>query len=207
MKNICYYLPMGKFFKVSYFLLGALFLGISVFGFYISNAVSYLSEDPTACVNCHIMTPHFTTWFHSSHRNVATCNDCHLPSDNPIRRFWFKANDGLRHSFFFTLGKYPQVIRIRSSSEEVVQANCLRCHNHQISALTLENFEYEQYLAGNSKLCWDCHREIPHGRISAQASTPYSIFPDETQITPKWLMNLVNQNLFNNLSDKNGTEK
>lgn len=207
MKDFITSIIPNKFYKISYFFLGILFLGISIFGFYISNFVSYLSDDPTTCVNCHIMNPFFATWFHSSHRNSATCNDCHVPHNNSIRKLWFKANDGLRHSFFFTLGKYPQVIRIRPGGEEVVQENCLRCHNHQISALMVENFAYKYYLVGQSKLCWDCHREVPHGRISAQASTPNSIIPIKTEIIPHWLLNFIKRDLSNKNIKSYGKEK
>jgi hypothetical protein len=45
----------------------AVFAGLGLFAFYISNAPSYLGDKPETCVNCHIMAPHFTTWCHSSH--------------------------------------------------------------------------------------------------------------------------------------------
>ena len=49
--------------------LGALFL-------YLLRAHTYIADDPSACVNCHIMTPYYASWSHSSHGRDATCNDC-----------------------------------------------------------------------------------------------------------------------------------
>src|SRR3970040_396575 len=77
-------------------------IGIGLLILRISNAASYLSDNPNACINCHVMTPQFATWQRSSHARVATCNDCHVPQDNLIRTYAFKASDGLRHSFMFT---------------------------------------------------------------------------------------------------------
>lgn len=79
--------------------------GIAVYALYVSNAVSYLSDSPRTCVNCHVMAPHYTTWFHSAHREYATCNDCHVPQDNIFRHYYFKAQDGMRHAYIFTMNK------------------------------------------------------------------------------------------------------
>lgn len=182
--------------KTAYSILAGVFIGLVIYGIYVSNIFSYLSDDPKACVNCHVMTPFYATWFHSSHRERATCNDCHIPHDNPIKSIWFKMNDGLRHSTIFTLGTYPQVIRILENGASVVQQNCVRCHNYQISYLyTFETNSKFKHKAG-SRLCWDCHREVPHGRTSSQASTPYARVPVDTKIIPEWMskqMNLFNK--------------
>ncbi|MEJ5287461.1 MAG: Cytochrome c nitrite reductase, small subunit NrfH [Candidatus Kapaibacterium sp.] len=178
--------------KVYFSILGGIFVGLSLFGIYVSNVTSYLSDDPKACVNCHVMTPFFATWSHSSHRERATCNDCHVPHDNKIRSLWFKMNDGIRHSTIFTLGTYPQVIRIRKAGTNVVQENCVRCHSHQISALGFISENDKIHSNISSRLCWDCHREVPHGRISSQASTPYARVPVNKEIVPQWLKKQLN---------------
>ncbi|MDZ7608895.1 MAG: NapC/NirT family cytochrome c [Cyclobacteriaceae bacterium] len=67
-------------------LLIAFFVGIFVYAIYVSNAVSYLSDDPETCVNCHVMRPEFATWQHSSHKEVAVCNDCHVPHNNVFNK-------------------------------------------------------------------------------------------------------------------------
>jgi cytochrome c nitrite reductase small subunit len=96
-------------------------------------------------------------------------------------------NDGIRHSTIFTLGTYPQVIRIREAGTNVVQENCVRCHSHQISALGFISENDKIHSNISSRLCWDCHREVPHGRISSQASTPYARVPVNKEIVPQWL--------------------
>ena len=60
-------------------------LGLCGYIFYLSKAHSYLSDDPKACVNCHIMEPEYATWSHSSHGRNTVCNDCHVPHDNVFR--------------------------------------------------------------------------------------------------------------------------
>jgi cytochrome c nitrite reductase small subunit len=50
----------------------------------------------------------------SSHRMVATCNDCHTPH-NIFGKYALKANNGFWHSFYFTTGWYPDTIEITKS--------------------------------------------------------------------------------------------
>ncbi|XGS82984.1 NapC/NirT family cytochrome c [Limibacterium fermenti] len=79
------------------------FVGLFIYTFFASRAYSYLSDDPSACVNCHIMSPYYATWMHSSHGGNTTCNDCHVPHNNIVNKYYFKAKDGLRHAAVFTL--------------------------------------------------------------------------------------------------------
>jgi cytochrome c nitrite reductase small subunit len=156
------------------------FLGVGVYVAHISNALSYLSDDPKACVNCHIMAPQYASWKHSSHANVATCNDCHVPHDSAVRKYWFKANDGLRHSVLFTLRKERQVIRAIPESRHVIQENCIRCHSQTLEQATIT--------VGHSfdRSCIECHREVPHGRVSSLSSTPNAAVPLPSPVTPKF---------------------
>ena len=50
------------------------------FGYLVaeSQMLSYLSSEPEVCINCHTMNTHYSTWQHSSHREEATCVDCHM---------------------------------------------------------------------------------------------------------------------------------
>ncbi len=59
---------------------------------YMLRAHTYLGDDPAACVNCHIMSPYYATWFHSSHARDATCNDCHVPHENAVKKWTFKGD-------------------------------------------------------------------------------------------------------------------
>ncbi|MGD9992682.1 MAG: cytochrome c nitrite reductase small subunit [Salinivirgaceae bacterium] len=169
-------------------------LGIAVgLGFYllkISKAASYLSDEPQTCVNCHIMAPQYATWNHSSHRQWATCNDCHVPQDNFFNKYYFKAKDGLRHSTIFTLRREPQVIFILEAGQEVVHNNCVRCHSKLLDVdqkLVNNNFHHQR----TDRRCWDCHREVPHGRVNSLSSTPDARVPLPESPVPDWLKNLT----------------
>jgi cytochrome c nitrite reductase small subunit len=137
----------------------------------ISNAASYLSDDPKACINCHVMEPEYASWQHSSHARVATCNDCHVPHDSTINKYWFKAKDGLRHSYLYTTGQERQVIQAIDESKKVIQANCLRCHGDLVAEARTP---MGHTLA---RSCTDCHREVPHGRVHSLSSTPNAAIP------------------------------
>lgn len=171
-------------------ILVGIFVGLFAYSFKISNAVSYLSDSPETCMNCHVMTPQYATWNHSSHREHATCNDCHVPQNNFIEKYAFKASDGLRHATIFTLRNEPQVIKIREAGVEVVQSNCIRCHSFTNKNVDLNN-ELSDVHKGNAKLCWDCHREVPHGKVRSLSATPNAKTPDREIITPEWLQNLA----------------
>lgn len=149
--------------------------GIFFFLLKISNATSYISDDPRVCINCHIMTPQFSTWSHSAHRSVTDCNACHVPHDNVFRKYYFKASDGMRHSAIFTLRKEPQSIYIREAGKNVVQENCLRCHSGLFS--DGPGMPAQALTGRKERQCLDCHRNTPHDRINSISSTPGAITP------------------------------
>ena len=39
---------------------------VLVFAYYLRLHTYLIGDDPGACVNCHIMTPYYATWAHSS---------------------------------------------------------------------------------------------------------------------------------------------
>lgn len=166
-------------------------LGIGGYAFYISNAASYLSDDPATCVNCHVMAPHYTTWFHSSHREHATCNDCHVPHDNLLKHYYFKAQDGMRHAWIFTLRDEPFVIRMHEQGQRAVQQNCLRCHDYTNHQVKIADATVDKAKAGENRLCWDCHREVPHGAVTSPASVPYTNVPLPDSPFPGWLRKML----------------
>ena len=53
-------------------------IGLGAFTFHYAEGGSYLSTDPQACANCHIMDSQFDSWQKASHHGMATCVDCHL---------------------------------------------------------------------------------------------------------------------------------
>lgn len=172
-------------------LLGVL-TGIGLLIFRVSNAASYLSNEPRTCVNCHVMSPQYATWQHSSHTRVATCNDCHVPQDNLFRTYAFKATDGMRHAYVFTFRLEPQVIRIKDAGKSAVQDNCIRCHVKMLDRVTIGKVSFDGSRHGQGLLCWDCHRETPHGRVNSLASAPYAQVPRLTPVMPEWISRYLN---------------
>ena len=169
-------------------LLGIIF-GIGIHILNISNAVSYLSDDPTTCVNCHVMYPEFATWEKGSHGRVTTCNDCHVPQDNIIRKYLFKAQDGMRHAYMFTFRLEPQVIRIKEAGRDAVQENCIRCHANYLHPISLRSMGAKSIYEDDDRVCWDCHRETPHGKVHSLSSAPNIIRPDVKTVIPEWITN------------------
>jgi cytochrome c nitrite reductase small subunit len=168
-------------------------LGMALFVGHISRATSYLSDAPETCINCHVMTDAYLSWQHSSHARVATCNDCHVPHENLLGSYAFKARDGLWHATVFTLRWEPQVIRLSAKARPVVQANCRRCHQRLLEEVSGGTLAYagdwavlakardsgasagqqqRPRLAPTDRFCWDCHRSTPHGLARSLASSP-----------------------------------
>jgi cytochrome c nitrite reductase small subunit len=171
----------------------AAFLGLGLYILKLSNAVSYLSDDPKACVNCHLMTPQYITWNHSSHREVAHCNDCHVPHNSVFSKYFFKAKDGLYHASIFTLRAEPQVIKALGPSIEVIQSNCIRCHTDQVTDAKMAGMVDSHHANRTERTCWECHREVPHGRVKSLSAVGHQIehieihAPNQNSIIPSWL--------------------
>jgi cytochrome c nitrite reductase small subunit len=176
-------------------ILFGIFVGLGMYILYISNAVSYLSDKPETCVNCHVMAPQFATWQRSSHGRVTNCNDCHVPHDNFVRKYAFKAMDGLRHATMFTLRMEPQVIQIKQAGKEAVQENCIRCHSNNIHPISLRAVTNASIIDEGDRYCWDCHRTVPHGRVNSLSSAPYARVPVPTSPTPEWIKNLTKDDI------------
>jgi cytochrome c nitrite reductase small subunit len=150
----------------------ACFLGFGVMGgaglfvMHASRAMSYLSDAPETCMNCHVMTTQYVTWQHGSHARAVTCNDCHVPHESFWSHYFFKAKDGLWHATVFTARWEPQVIRLSEGAVPVVEANCRRCHEQTIASVALA-----QHHHGDVR-CWACHREVPHGAVRSLSAVP-----------------------------------
>ena len=110
--------------SIAVVILVGMFIGLGTFTFDYAEGLAYFSDDPEACLNCHVMRPQFEGWNHSSHKNVATCNGCHTPHSFP-QKYIIKGINGWNHSLAFTTGNYPDPIRIRGFNADVVQANCV----------------------------------------------------------------------------------
>lgn len=132
---------------------------------YEAKATSYLSDDPRACVNCHIMNDQYNSWSSSSHHARATCNDCHVPHDSVISKYMVKAEHGYRHSKGFTLNNFHEPIQITKGSRDVVIDNCIRCHEamtHDIRRAAAGR-EVVAHGASGGVDCLHCHAAVAHG--------------------------------------------
>jgi cytochrome c nitrite reductase small subunit len=129
--------------------------GMGVFTFGYGKGFSYLSNDPAACSNCHVMQGHYDSWMNSSHRNVATCNDCHL-SHHPVGKWVTKGDNGFFHSLAFTTGAYHEPIQIKDRNRRVTQNACPHCHG---------DFVHNMLPVGGSNdmlMCIQCHKDVGH---------------------------------------------
>ena len=138
-------------------LLGVL-AGVGFFTFHFAQGLSYFSNDPNACANCHIMREHLESWQKSSHHTRAVCNDCHSPH-SLLPKLITKADNGWNHSLKFTLQTFGDPIRIRPVNAEKLQENCLRCHQEivsEISGPAAHAILRETY-------CIRCHAGVGHG--------------------------------------------
>jgi cytochrome c nitrite reductase small subunit len=126
-----------------------------VFTFGYARGGSYLTDDPSACNNCHVMNQHFDGWLKSSHRSVAVCNDCHTPA-GLIPKYFTKALNGFNHSLHFTTGSFPDRIQITGRNARVAEESCLKCHGD-----ITENIR--EIRAHNDRVhCTGCHRSVGH---------------------------------------------
>lgn len=135
-------------------LLGIL-VGLGMVTFAYARGTSYLSDDPASCVNCHIMRDQYDAWRHSSHARVATCNDCHTPHGSIIEKYIVKGINGLNHSVAFTLGNFPEPIRIKGFNYDIALENCTYCHGTMVSEVNGPH-------TGEALECTACHGNVGH---------------------------------------------
>lgn len=159
---------LPRFWQALIYCLVGLIVGAGLVIIRISNAVSYLSDSSQTCINCHVMTDAYASWQRGSHGRVASCNDCHVPHDNIVSKYAFKAMDGTKHSTIFTLGMEPQVLHLSTMARPVVQTNCLRCHQNQFEMIRLSD--------STQQACWNCHTNI-HGSVHGLSASPPELRP------------------------------
>ncbi len=129
--------------------------GLGAFTFGYGEGRAYLSNDPAACTNCHVMQGHFDSWAQSSHRHVAVCNDCHL-APHAVGKWITKADNGFFHSLAFTTGAFHEPIRIKPRNSRVTQAACLSCHGKFVDHMRPASD------GGDMLSCVHCHSDVGH---------------------------------------------
>lgn len=113
--------------------LGA-FVGLAGYTFTYAQGAAYLTNDPAACANCHVMREQFEGWRHGSHHAVATCNDCHAPH-SLVPKLFVKAINGFNHSWAFSTGRFREPIRTTAMNHDVTESACWHCHAAIVTAI------------------------------------------------------------------------
>lgn len=129
-------------------------IGVGGYTFVYAKGSSYLTNDPAACANCHIMRQQYEAWQRASHHAVAVCNDCHTPHSF-AGKYYVKSKNGFWHSFYFTTGLFPEPIRITPGNARVTQEACRYCHADMVEAID-HGREAEN--------CVRCHSSVGHLR-------------------------------------------
>jgi cytochrome c nitrite reductase small subunit len=129
--------------------------GAGAFTFSYGRGASYLTNDPAACANCHVMQAQYSAWLAGSHRQAATCNDCHTPA-GPVAKYATKAANGFWHSAAFTSGVFHEPIRIKPGNRAVAEARCRDCHAAVTAAMAHPD--------DGSVSCLACHPSVGHRR-------------------------------------------
>jgi len=129
--------------------------GLAGYTFLYAKGGSYLTNDPAACANCHVMTEQYDGWNKSSHRAVAVCNDCHTPH-NVVGKYATKITNGWRHSYGFTTGDFPEPIQITKGSLKITEGACRHCHADIVQAMD------SNHSKANPLSCVRCHSTVGH---------------------------------------------
>ena len=129
-------------------------VGIGAFTFVYARGASYLTNDPAACVNCHVMREQYDGWGVSSHRAVAVCNDCHTPP-GLLPKYLTKALNGFNHSLAFTTGRFHEPIEIGARNRAITEAACRHCHAELVQAI-------EGHASVSPIECLRCHDSVGH---------------------------------------------
>jgi len=137
--------------------------GLGAYVFWYARGASYLTDDPTACANCHVMQDHYDAWLKSSHRLVATCNDCHTPH-NFLGKYAVKSLNGFRHATAFTTQNFHEPFQISDLNRSVTENACRHCHADIVQQIDFHpgtNPTQAQRLS-----CISCHASVGHMELS-----------------------------------------
>jgi len=152
--------------RIPALILLGVFCGTGLLLAHIARVSSYLDDSPETCMNCHVMTDSYVSHRNSSHGRDVSCTDCHLPHTSLVREYAFKAVDGLKHAYAFTLKSDSQTMKLSSFAAPVVQENCMRCHEGRMSEVSAASYEE------SGVKCWHCHRDVVHGNVRSLSASP-----------------------------------
>ena len=135
--------------------------GLGLYTFVYAKGYSYITNDPAACANCHVMNEQYDGWLKASHRAVTVCNDCHVPQ-HLAGKYWTKARNGFWHSYYFTSQTFEEPIRATPRSRAIAEANCRRCHGEVVQAMGTPSHADHDELS-----CIRCHGSVGHLELFA----------------------------------------
>jgi cytochrome c nitrite reductase small subunit len=130
-------------------------IGLGFFTFVYAKGGSYMTNDPAACANCHVMNDQYAGWMKGSHRSVAVCNDCHTPAGF-VPKYFTKAQNGFFHSLAFTTGWFPDNIQIHERNYEITRDACSKCHAEITTGIQMVQGH------GPGADCLHCHNQVGH---------------------------------------------
>lgn len=156
-----------KRFEIAFALIAGALIGVGGYTFIYAKGYSYLTNDPQACTNCHVMRGQYDSWIKSSHRTAATCNDCHTPY-NLAGKYRVKASNGFFHSVYFTTGWFPDNIRITQSNHRVAEGACRRCHQNITQAMDGNAAHGD----AEGLQCTRCHGSVGHSEAAVSSGYP-----------------------------------
>ncbi len=148
-------------------------LGLGAYTFVYARGYSYLTNNPAACANCHVMQDYYSGWMKSPHHAAATCNDCHTPHDL-LGKYTVKALNGFSHSLAFTVGFIPDAIVIKNQSETVAEGACRSCHGALTEAI--EGVHSQQDIS-----CLRCHAGVGHSAAGLVPGSAVSLSSPESK--------------------------
>lgn len=133
--------------------------GVGGYTFVYAKGASYLTTDPRACANCHVMNEQYDAWTKSSHHAVAGCADCHMPHDF-VGKWVAKAMNGYHHSLAFTTGRFPDPIRITEKNRRITEGTCRSCHREVVGSI--DGAPAGGPHGDGALECVKCHRSVGH---------------------------------------------
>ena len=137
-------------------------LGLGAYTFAYAKGWSYLTNDPRACANCHVMNEQYDGWLKGSHRvggglqRLPRARTTSSASTAPRR------SNGFWHSYYFTTGGFHEPIQITAASRDDRGGACRHCHEAVVQAMGTPAH------AGSREIsCIRCHGSVGHLELSA----------------------------------------
>ena len=129
------------------------FITLIILIFFFWGPPKFYQESSTSeyCNSCHVLNYQYEAWFMTGLHRSIKCVDCHITNSSPVSHFIWKGIDGLKDLLSFHLNIFSEPLEITSHGKEVIQENCLRCHDGMVSVMNVKD-----------RYCWDCHRRVNH---------------------------------------------